>query len=123
MFLNTSFSNTVINLKTPVYNDYDLISDSINDPLLNLIKRHRSYPSIITIVEVCKKLQKFSFSCSQVEKKDILEELEILDIKKYLEPDNPSKIIKENSDIFGESSYNDTIDNFFFLQQLSNKQI
>ena len=84
MFLNTSFSNIVINLKTPVYNDYNLIADSINDPLLNLIKRHRSHPSIITIVEVCKKLQKFSFSCSQVEKKDILEELEILDIKKYL---------------------------------------
>ena len=110
---NTFFSNVVTNLKIPEYADYDPIAKNISHPILKVIARYRNHPSIITIGEVCKKSHKLSFSIFTSRKKDILEEIQRLG----QESDIPSRIIKENSDIFGEyllSSFNDAIDKSYF---------
>ena len=91
--LNTFSSNIVTNLKIPEYVDYDPIANNISIPILKAILRYRNHPSIITIGEVCKKTHKFSFSFSQVGKKEYI-----------------------------LSSLNDAIYKSYF-QQLSNKQI
>ena len=91
--LNTFSSNIVTNLKIPEYADYDPIANNISIPILKAILRYRNHPSIITIGEVCKKTHKFSFSFSQVGKKEYI-----------------------------LSSLNDAIYKSYF-QQLSNKQI
>ena len=52
------------------------------------------------------------FSFLRVEREDILKEIQNLDIKKTAqESDMPSLNIKENSDIFLSSSFNDAIKN------------
>ena len=57
----------------------------------------------------------------------MLEEIQRLDIKKAAqETDIPSRIIKENSDIFGEyvlSSFNDAIDKSYFPTALKQANI
>ena len=125
--LNTFFSNIVTNLKIPEYADYDPIANNISDPILKVIIRYRNHPNILNIEEVCKKSHKFSFSFSQVGKKDILEEIQRLDIKKApQESDIPSRIIKENLDILGGyllSSFNDAIDNSYFPTALKQANI
>ena len=73
--LNTFFSIIVTKLKIPEYADSDPIANNISDPILKVIVRYRNHPSILTIEEVCKKSHKFSFSFSQVGKKDLLEEI------------------------------------------------
>ena len=101
--LNTFFPNIVANLKIPEYADYDPISNKICDPILEIFVRYWNHPSIIIIGEVCKKSQNFDFSFSQVGKKDILEDIQKLDIKiAAQESDIPFRIIKKNSDIFGD---------------------
>ena len=79
--MNTFFSNIVTNLKIPEYADYDPIA------------RYRDHPFILSTGEACKKSHKFSFSFSQVWKKDILgteipryrdTEIQRLDKKKQL---------------------------------------
>ena len=125
--LNTFFSNVVTNLKIPEYADYDPIANNITDPILKVVVRYGNHPGILTIGEVCKKSHKFSFSFSQARKKDILKEIQRLDIKKAAqESDIPSRIIKENSDIFGEyllSSFNDAIDKSYFPTALKQANI
>ena len=125
--LNTFFSNVVNNLKIPQYADYDPIANNISDPILKAIVRYRNHPSILTIREVCKKSHKLSFSCSQVGKKDILEEIQRLDRKKAAqESDILSRIIMENSDIFGEyllSGFIDAIDKSLFPKALKQANI
>ena len=92
------FSNIVTNLKIPEQTDYDPIVINISDPILKLILRYRNHPSILTIGEACNKSQKFSFSFSQVEKKDILDKIQRLDIKKRLKNQTfPPELLK-NSD-------------------------
>ena len=73
---NTFFFNIVTNLKIPEYANYDPIANNISDPILKVIVRYRNHPSILTLEEVCKKSHKFSFSFSQVGKKDISEEIQ-----------------------------------------------
>ena len=82
--INTFFSNVVTNIKISEYTDYDANTNSISDPILKVIVRYKNYPSILTKGEVCKKSHKFSFSFSPVAKKDILEKIQRLDIKKRL---------------------------------------
>ena len=67
--LNTFFSNVITKLKTPEYPDYEPIANNISDPILKAIVRYRNHTSILTIEEVCKNSQTFSFSFSQLGKK------------------------------------------------------
>ena len=53
--LNTFFSNIVSDLKIPDYNNYNLLAENIQEPVLKAIVKYRNHASILTIGEVCKK--------------------------------------------------------------------
>ena len=79
----------------------DSICENINDPLLKAIVRYRNHPSIVAIKKFCNSKPHFSFKT--VQKEEILKELNNLNINKATQnTDIPTKIIKENSDIFGD---------------------
>ena len=91
--LNAFFSNIVQNLQE--YNVEDPICENINDPLLKAIVRYRNHPSIAAIKKFCN--SKSHFSLKNVQKEEILKELNNLNINKTIQnTDIPTKIIKEN---------------------------
>ena len=70
----------------------------MDDPIA--IVRCRNHPSIVAIKKMCGSKSHFSFE--NVEKEEILKETTNLNINKAIQnTDIPTKIIKENSDIFG----------------------
>ena len=109
--MNTFFSNIVSNLKIPDYNKCDPLAENIQEPVLKAVAKYRNHPRILTIGEVCKKNPQFSFRC--VDKNEILKEILNLDASKACQDsDIPSRIIKENADIFTDflhSSFNNSI--------------
>ena len=79
----------------------DPICENINDPLLKAIVRYRNQPSIVAIKKFWDSKSYFSFK--NIQKEEILKELNKLNINKATKiTDIPTKIIKENSDIFGD---------------------
>ena len=99
--LNTFFSNIVQNLDIQQNNVDDPICENINDPLLKAIVRYRNHASIVAIKKFCNSKSHFSFKNVQME--EILKELNNRNINKATQnTDIPTKIIKENSDIFGD---------------------
>ena len=76
----------------------DPICKNINDPLLKAIVRYRNHPSIVEIKKFCN--SKSHFSSKNVQKEEIHEEVNIN--KATQNTDISTKIIKENSDIFGD---------------------
>ena len=56
--LNTFFSNIVsdlnYNYNNTDYNNYDLMIENIQEPVLKAIVKYRNHPSILTLGEVCK---------------------------------------------------------------------
>ena len=99
--LNAYFSNIVQNLDIQQYNVDDLICENINDQLLQAIVRYRNHPSIVAIKKFCSSKSHFSFK--NVQKEESLKELNNLNINKATQnTDIPTKIIKENSEIFGD---------------------
>ena len=79
----------------------DPICEKITDPLLKAIVRYRNHSSIVAIKKFCNSKSHFSFK--NVQKEEILKELNNLNINKAAQnTDIPTKIIKENSDIFGD---------------------
>ena len=84
---------------------------NIQEPVLKAIVKYRNHTSILTIGEVCKKNPQFSLRC--VDKDEILKEILNLDAPKSCQDsDIPSRIIKENVDIFTDilsSSFNNLI--------------
>ena len=99
--LKTFFSNIVQNLDIQQYNVDDPISEIVSDLLLKAIVRYRNHPSIAAIKKFCN--SKFHFSFKNVQEEEILKELNNLNINKATQnTDIPTKIIQENSDIFGD---------------------
>ena len=97
--LNAFFSNIVQNLDIQQCNVNDPICENINDPLLKAILRYRNHPSIVAIKKFCNSKSHFSFK--DVQKEDILKEVNNLNINKATKnTDFPTKIVKENSGIF-----------------------
>ena len=79
----------------------DPIRENINDPLLKAIARYRNHPSIVAIKKFCSSKSHFSFK--NVQKEEILKELNNLNINQATQyTDIPTKIIKANFDIFGD---------------------
>ena len=103
--------------------------DDISDPIITLIVKYRKHPSIITIGEVCNERKKKHavFSFSKVTKEEIFREILNLDVSKACQDtDIPSKIIKENADIFASfvhSSFNTSVTNSEFLSILKQANI
>ena len=99
--LNAFSSNIVQNLDIQQYNVDGPICENINDPLLKAIFRYRNHPSLVAIKKFCNCKSHFSFK--NVQKEEIFKELNNLNINKATQnTDIPTKIIKENSDIFGD---------------------
>ena len=99
--LNAFFSNVVQNLDIQQYNVDDPICENIDEPLLKAIVRYRNQPSIVAIKKFCNSKSHFSFKIAQ--KEEILKELNNLNINKATQnTDISTKIIKENSDMFGD---------------------
>ena len=96
--LNNFSSNTIKNLENPQYNQADTICQNIKDPVIKTIIKYRNPPRVIAIKERCTN-SRFSFSF--IEKKYILKEIKNLQIKKATQDsDIPTKLIRNNSDLF-----------------------
>ena len=79
----------------------DPIWDNINDPVIKSSVKYRNHPSILKIGEVCNRKQCSLFSFSHVDKEEILKEILSLDSTKVSQDaDIPTKLIKDNADIF-----------------------
>ena len=77
----------------------DPISENINDPFLKAIARYQNHPNIVLIKEFCN--SESHFSHKNVQKEEILKELNNLNFDKATQnTDLPTKIIKENSFFF-----------------------
>ena len=76
---------------------------NINDPVIKCIVKYRNYPSILKIGKVCNRKQCSLFSFLHVDKEQILKEILSLDFTKASQgTDIPTKIIKDNADIFSD---------------------
>ena len=99
--LNEFFANIVTNLNIPQFNQIDRTSENISDPVIKAIVKYRAHPSIIAIKENCTSKSNFNFSF--VEQVDILNEIKMLHPNKATQnTDIPTKLIKDNGDIFAE---------------------
>ena len=97
--------------------------------IIKLIVKYRKHPSILTIREICKERKKkhAAFSCLEVAKEEILRDILNLDVSKACQDtDIPSKIIKENADIFVSilhSNFNTSATNSEFRSALKQANI
>ena len=99
--LNTFFSTIISDLNIPEYPVSDPISNDINDPVLKSILKYKDHPSIKAIEKISKLHNLFKFS--NVEKREVLNEIVNLDVSKSCQDtDVPTKIIKEDADIFAD---------------------
>ena len=99
--LNQFFSNVVTNLNIPQFNQIDRTSENISDPVIKAIVKYRAHLSVTAIKENCTFKSNFNFLF--VEKVDILKEIKMLQSNKATQNTNiPTKLIKDNTDIFAE---------------------
>ena len=99
--LNNFFFTVIQNLKIPQYKEQDPMSASISDPVTRAIVKYRAHPSIIAINENCNSSARFNFSF--IDKEDILKEIKSLKANKATQnTDIPTKLIKENPNIFAD---------------------
>ena len=99
--LNEFFANIVTNLNIPQFNQIDRTSENISDPVIKAIVKYRAHLSIIAIKENCTSKSNFHFSF--VEQVEILNEIKMLQSNKATQNiDIPTKLIKDNADIFAE---------------------
>ena len=97
--LNIFFGKIVKNLNISQYSDFDHIIENVKDPTLKAILKYEKHPSILAIRTKCNRNGAFSFK--EVSFKEIETEIRLLKLNKASQySDIPTKIIKENSDIF-----------------------
>ena len=98
------------------------MGQNISDPVLKAITKYRSHPSIKAIKEQCNTNLYFSFS--QIGHDEIMKELNNLDTNKAIQnTDIPTKLIKENSDIFANfifENLNNCISHSIFPTSMKN---
>ena len=97
--LNRFFSNAFKDLKIPGFHGAFLLADNISKPIFRTILKYANHPSTIAI----KDLNNTSmFSFSNVSVADVKKEIRKLDPRKATQnTDIPVRILKQNSDIFG----------------------
>ena len=97
---NRFFVNAVSNLGVVVNESLLGNTGETNDPIVNIIERYKTYPSIRLIKEHATQPDN-RFSFAQITYEDIQKEIKKLDCAKASQDtDIPSSIIKENADIF-----------------------
>ena len=96
--------------------------NNINDPVIKSSVKYRNHPSILKIGEVCNRKQCSFFSFSHLDKAENLKEILGLDSPKVSQDtDIPTKIIKDDADIFSDfllSGFNNSITTFIFPSSL-----
>ena len=123
--LNTFFSNIVSNLNIAGYSNCEPLANNISDPILKCVVKYRNHPSILAIAEICKKHPRRPFSFSKINREEILGEILKLETSKACQDtDIPTKIIKENADIFADillARFNDSVEksNFPSLREVN----
>ena len=96
---NDFFRNFVKNLNISQYSDFDPIIENVKDPTLKAILKYDKHPSILAIRTKCNRNGIFSFR--EVSFKKIETVIRLLKLNKASQDsDIPTKIIKENCDIF-----------------------
>ena len=108
-------------LGIPQYNETEPVSHKIGDPLMKAIMKYRFHPSIIAIKENCN--SGLSFGFSQVERDEIMKEINLKTNKPTQSTGIPSKLFKENSGISGNfnfGNYNNCVSYSFFPNSLKN---
>ena len=96
---NNFFLNIVKNLNISQYSYFDHIKENVKDPTLEAILKYKKHPSILAIRTKCNRNVIFNFR--EVSFKEIETEIRLLKLNKGSQySDIPTKIIKENSDIF-----------------------
>ena len=104
--LNFFFSKIVKNFKILGYRAHNHSPfENVSDSILKVILKYRNHLSILTIGEVCKNKSNKQplFSFSEVTRDEILKEILSLDTTKACQDtDIPTKILKENADIFSD---------------------
>ena len=99
--LNTFCSTIISNLNIPEYQVPDPISNDVSDPVLKYILKYKDHPLVKAIEKTAKLNSLFKFS--NVEKREILHEIVNLAASKSCQDtDVPTKVIKENADIFAD---------------------
>ena len=101
--LNTFFSNIVSNLNIVEYSNCEPLANNICDPTL----KNWKHPSIPAIGEVCNKHPRLPFSFLKIR-----EILKLETSKAFQDTDIPTKIIKENAQIFADillANFNDSL--------------
>ena len=120
--LNEFFSNIITTRGISQYNETEPVSHDIGDPLMKAIMKYRFHPSTVAIKKNCN--SGLSFSFSQVERDEIIKEINNLKTDKATQStDTPTKLIKENSDIFGDfisGNHNNCVSCFIFPNSSEN---
>ena len=117
--LNDFFSNIIKTLNIPKKDHTDSIVENVRDPTLKAILKYRKHPSILAIKRKLKSGPVFTFN--HITKEDVIKEINLDASKASQEDDIPTKIIKENSDIFSNfiyQSFNNMTDVCIFLTSL-----
>ena len=114
--LNNFFGNVIKNLMIPKYSEYDPSIDRVENRTIREILKYRNHPCILAIRE--RKKAQINFCFKEVSIEEIQKQILNLNSKKASQnSDIPTKIIKENSDIFDRVLYsfiNDSIKSFTF---------
>ena len=98
VILNSFFCN-IKNLSIPQYNETESLSQKIGDSLMKTVLKYRSHPRINLIKENGNSNLCSSFY--QIERDEIIKEINNIKRNKATQStDIPTKLIKENSDIF-----------------------
>ena len=125
--MNTFFSNIASDLKIEGYSNCGLLVNNIRDPVLKCIVKYRNHPSILAIGELYNKNRELPFSFSKIHRDEVLSDILKLETSKACQDtDIPTKIVKENADIFANvlvSSFNDSIEKSNFPSILKNASI
>ena len=124
--LNNHFCYMVKNLNIPEYSHpFHKSKSQINGSVLEVIDYYKYHPSVLAISSHMKKSVSFNFN--SLERNDILNEINNLDISKSTQStDIPTKIIKENREFFADyllSCFNNSISNSHFPTILKNAEV
>ena len=119
---NDFFSSIVKNLNIPINDELLNNVHDIHDPVLRAIKKYERHPSIVKIKNRIPDMSALSFAFNFVTPQEIERELKSLNPSKASQSnDIPTKILKENCDIFAKfvaTDFNDSILRSVFPKQL-----
>ena len=120
---NAFFSN-IVNEMNKLGEELLTNADHTEDPVLRIIERFKKHPSVVAIFENHKDS---AFSFRHVSLDEITKEIKRLDVKKACQTtDIPTKVIKNNSDIFADFFFfnlNNCIASSVFPSNLKNAEI